>query len=108
VAGAVKRVAIFAGMTKVPMPRGAGMAFTGFDRHQPFRAMCEALELNGGKRVGRGQKDGACAHEDFHFHRRSSPLVSPDARTRPCYAFAFKESRFAFKESQIGKSSMSL
>jgi hypothetical protein len=67
--------------------------------------MREALELYGGKSVGRGQKDGACAHEDFHFHRCSSPLVSPDAKTRPCYAFAFKESRVCLQGKPVGKCS---
>ena len=52
-AGAIIRVAVLAGVTKVPVPRIAGMAFTSFNRHQPFATVRKAFELDSGERIVR-------------------------------------------------------
>jgi hypothetical protein len=55
VATAVKRVAIFAGVAKVPDARIARMALARLDRHKPFAAVGKPLELDGGERIRRQQ-----------------------------------------------------
>jgi hypothetical protein len=54
-AGAVKRVAILAGVTKVPMMRTGGVAFAGLCTHKTVRAMRKSLVLDGGESVLRQQ-----------------------------------------------------
>ena len=55
-ASAVIGVAILAGMAKMPVPRGGGMALARLDRHKAFRAVRKALELEGSVRIGRKQE----------------------------------------------------
>jgi hypothetical protein len=53
--GAIKRVAILARMTKVPMARIARMAFTGLRAHYAVRTVQKPLELDGGEGILRQQ-----------------------------------------------------
>jgi hypothetical protein len=69
VAGAVKRVAILAGVTIVKMPRPFLATLAGLFRHQALGAMGKPLELEG-RRCLSGQQAHADAtgNEDHSFH----------------------------------------
>jgi hypothetical protein len=78
-ATAIERMAVVSGMTVMPNPRIAGVAFTGVHGYTTVAAMGKALELDGGKRVLRKQQGGRTHKsddQDFHKFPYASVRVS--------------------------------
>lgn len=79
VAMAVDRVAIFAGVAIVPDARIARMALTRLDRHKPFAAVWEPLELDGGERISCKNTAEDQSKSDESYLHFDTPMFSAKA-----------------------------